>query len=211
MCDKHWRVSLKTKKGGSGNLETSKLADLSPRDRVLRTALGLFYEHGVHSVGIDRIIAESGVAKMTFYRHFPSKARLIAEYLAYKDQAWQQLLARFAGDESKPALERLLAVFDALQVFIQHPEFRGCPFIKTMAEFGPERDAPEVRQMLSSHFSGTEKFVTALVKQLRPKDSKKYIQPIFSIITGTVVVAQASGRKDVASRNKEMVRMLLTL
>ena len=181
-------------------METAKLADLSPRDRVLRTALALFYEHGVHSVGIDRIIAESGVAKMTFYRHFSSKARLIAEYLAHKHRGWEQLVARFTGDESKPALERLLAVFDALEVFIQHPEFRGCPFIKTMAEYGPERDAPEVRQEITAHFAGMEKFVTGLLKQIRPRDSKKFVQPVLSIITGTVVIAQASGRTDVASK-----------
>ncbi len=203
-------MRLKTKKSDSKIFETAKLADLSPRDRVLRTALALFYEHGVHSVGVDRIIAESGVAKMTFYRHFPSKARLIAEYLACKHKGWEQLFARFAGDESKPALERLLAVFDALEVFIQHPEFRGCPFIKSMAEFGPERDAPEVRREITAHFSGMEKFVAGLLKQIRPKDSKKFIQPILSVITGTVVIAQASGRTDVASKNKELVRMFLS-
>ena len=76
---------MKIKQRNIADLQTARLADLSPRDRVLRAALDLFYEHGVHSVGIDRIIAESGVAKMTFYRHFHSKARLIAEYLAYKD------------------------------------------------------------------------------------------------------------------------------
>jgi AcrR family transcriptional regulator len=204
-------VSLKTKRGGFADLQTAKLAGLSPRDRVLRTALDLFYEHGVHSVGIDRIIAESGVAKMTFYRHFPSKARLIAEYLECKDQAWRQLLAHFTGDESKPALDRLLAVFDALATIIQHPGFRGCPFIKSMAEFGPEQDAPEVRQMIATHFTDVEKFVTGLLKQIRPRDSKRFVQPVLSIITGTIVVAQAGGRMDVAARNKELLKQLLAL
>src|SRR5271169_416193 len=148
---------MKIKQRNIADLQTAKLADLSPRDRVLRTALDLFYEHGVHSVGIDRIIAESGVAKMTFYRHFPSKARLIAEYLAHKDRAWRELLDRFAGDKSRPPLARLLAVFDALAVVIQEPGFRGCPFIKSMAEFGPEQDEPEVKRMIAKHFSDAEK------------------------------------------------------
>jgi len=202
---------MKIKQRNIADLQMAKLADLSPRDRVLRTALDLFYEHGVHSVGIDRIIAESGVAKMTFYRHFPSKARLIAEYLAYKHRDWQQLIARFTGDESKPALERLLAIFDALAVSILHPGFRGCPFIRSMAEFGPEQDEPEVRQTITAHFTDMEKFVTGLVKQIRPRDSKKFVQPILSFITGTVVIAQASGRTDVAAKNKELVKQLLTL
>ena len=188
-----------------------KLADLSPRDRVLRTALELFYQHGIHSVGIDRIIAESGVAKMTFYRHFPSKSKLVAEYLAYKDRAWQELLGRFVGDESKPPLERLLAIFDALTFAIQHPKFCGCPFIKGLAEFGPERDEPEVKRMISAHFTAAEKFVTELVKQIRPKDSKRFIQPILSFIQGTIVVAQATGSADVAGKNKELTKVLLSL
>jgi AcrR family transcriptional regulator len=147
---------------------------------------------------------------MTFYRHFPSKAMLVAEYLAYKDEAWRQLLARFAGDESKPPLDRLLAVFDALAVFTQDPKFRGCPFIKSLAEFGPERDDPEIRRMITAHFADAEKFVAGLVRHIRPKDSKKFVQPILSLITGTVVVAQSSGRTDVALRNKELVKLLLS-
>jgi AcrR family transcriptional regulator len=210
FCGIFLAVTRKAKQARLKDLPAKRLPGLSPRDRVLRTAVDLFYEHGIHSVGIDRIIAESGVAKMTFYRHFPSKARLIAEYLACKDQAWRELLARAVGDESKTPLERLLAVFDALAVVIQQPGFRGCPFIKSMAEFGPEWDAPEVRRMIAAHFADGEKYVTGLLKQIRPKDSKAFVQPVLSLITGTIVVAQAGGRKDVAARNKEAVKRLLT-
>jgi len=191
------------------DLEAAKLADLSPRDRVLRTALELFYQHGIHLVGIDRIIAESGVAKMTFYRHFPSKSRLVAEYLAYKDRAWQELLARFVGDESKPALDRLLGIFDALKFAIEHPRFCGCPFIKGLAEFGPERDEPEVKQIISAHFTNAENLVAALVKQARPKDAKRLVQPILSLIHGTIIVAQSGGDADVVDKNKMVAKLIL--
>src|SRR5215510_9785089 len=110
-----------------------------PRDRILQTAAELFYRHGIHSVGIDRIIEESGVAKMTFYRHFPSKARLIAEYLAQKELNWQRFVAQFTGDAAKTPVAKLLAIFDALESPIKNPGFCGCPFIKALAEFGPER------------------------------------------------------------------------
>src|SRR5215470_12835682 len=105
-------------------------AGVSPRDRILQTAAELFYRHGIHSVGIDRIIEGSGVAKMTFYRHFPSKARLIAEYLAQKEQNWQRLVAQFTGDAAKTPAAKLLAIFDALELAIKNPGFCGCPFIK---------------------------------------------------------------------------------
>src|SRR6516165_11075327 len=108
--------------------EPSKSHSASPRDRILQTAAELFYRHGIHSVGIDRIIEESGVAKMTFYRHFPSKARLIAEYLTQKEQNWQRLVAQFTGDDAKTPVAKLLAIFDALELGIKNPGFSGCPF-----------------------------------------------------------------------------------
>ncbi len=183
---------------------------LAPRERVLHTAMSLFYKHGVHSVGVDRIIAESGVAKMTFYRHFPSKARLISAYLAAKDETWRQLVVRFTGDTSQPALDRLLAVFDALEFAIIDPGFYGCPFIKALGEFGPERDDPEVRAQILAHFATTEKLVSQLLEQIAPRNAMSLVQPFLSLITGTLVVAQATGGVDVARQNKAVARMLLS-
>ncbi|HSI12293.1 MAG TPA: TetR/AcrR family transcriptional regulator [Chthoniobacter sp.] len=185
-------------------------AALSPRERVLHTATSLFYKHGVHSVGVDRIIAESGVAKMTFYRHFPSKARLISAYLAAREETWQQLVVRFSGDTSLPALDRLLSLFDALEFAIIHPGFYGCPFIKALAEFGPEHDDPKVRAQILAHFDATEKLVNQLLRQIAPKDAKKLVQPFLSLMTGALVVAHAGGGVDVARRNKELARMILS-
>ena len=104
--------------------EPGKSHSASPRDRILQTAAELFYRHGIHSVGIDRIIEESGVAKMTFYRHFPSKARLIAEYLAQQEQNWQRLVEQFTGDAAKTPVAKLLAIFDALELAIRNPGSR---------------------------------------------------------------------------------------
>jgi AcrR family transcriptional regulator len=184
-------------------------AKISARDRVLQTASALFYQQGIHTVGIDRIIAASGVAKMTFYRHFPSKARLVAAYLAQKEQGWQQLLGAITSEPSQTPLERVLALFDALELAIKSRDFCGCPFIKALAEFGPERNEPEVQARITAHFSDTEKVLALLLKQVRPKDSKKLLHPLMSLITGTIVVAQATGRTDIASRNKAVARALM--
>ena len=181
---------------------------VSPRERVLRTATELFYRHGIHSVGIDRIIGESGVAKMTFYRHFPSKARLVAEYLAQKEEGWQRLITA-AGDSSKTPLERVLSLFDALEVATKSRDFSGCPFIKALGEFGPERNEPQVRSIIAAHFAEMEKTLASLLRQICPKRSKKLLWSLMSLITGTIVVAQVTGETDVAARNKEVARALL--
>ena len=125
-------------------------------------------------------------------------------------QAWQRLLDEFAGDASKPALERLLAIFDALERSIRNPGFYGCPFIKTLAEFGPERKEAQVQERLDTHFQGMEEVVARLLKEIRPKDSKKLIAPLMSLICGTIVVAQATGKMDIANRNRELVKALLS-
>src|SRR5215467_3113546 len=189
--------------------ESSKSDSVSSRERILQTAAELFYRHGIHSVGIDRIIEQSGVAKMTFYRYFPSKAHLIAQYLAQKEQNWQRLVAQFTGDAARTPVAKLLAIFDALELAIKNPGFCGCPFIKALAEFGPDRNEPEVRARIDKHFAEMEGVVRPLLKQARPKDAKKLLQPLMSLITGTIVVAQATGHTDVASRNKAAAQSLL--
>ena len=192
------------------NVKTTPAATqrVSARERVLRTATELFYRHGIHSVGIDRIIGESGVAKMTFYRHFPSKARLVAEYLAQSEDGWQQLITA-AGNSSKTPLDRVLSLFEAMEVAIKSRDFSGCPFIKALGEYGPERNEPEVRAQIAAHFTEMEKTLASLLKQICPKKSKKLLCPLMSLITGTIVVAQATRQTDVATRNKEVARALL--
>src|SRR5947207_4781212 len=74
-------------------VSTGTLEDRRPaRARVLETAARLFYAEGVHAVGIDRIIAEAGVAKATFYHHFPSKDDLVRAYVV-EQSSWQRTAA----------------------------------------------------------------------------------------------------------------------
>lgn len=194
-------VRQQSRQGSSGSL--------CARDRILQTASELFYRHGIHSVGIDRIIAESGVAKMTFYRHFPSKLRLIQEYLAAKEGSWKSLLAQVTENAAESPSEKLLAIFDAMECAIKNPGFCGCPFIKALAEFGPDGNDAEVQTVIARHFSELEDLVAPLLKQARPKDAKKLLPALMSLITGTVVVAQATGKTEVARWNKAAARALL--
>ena len=75
------------------------------RDRILDTAFRLFYARGPRGVGVDTVIAESGVAKATLYKHFPRKDELVLAYLDKVDQTWFGQLreaARDAGDDPRP-------------------------------------------------------------------------------------------------------------
>jgi AcrR family transcriptional regulator len=104
------------------------------RERILDTAFRLFYAHGPRGVGVDTVIAESGVAKATLYKHFPRKDDLVLAYLDRVDQVWFGQLraaARAAGDDPR---EQLVATFDALGSAVRREGYHGCAFINTAAE-----------------------------------------------------------------------------
>ena len=105
------------------------------RTRVLETAYRLFYRDGLRATGIDRIIAESGVAKMSFYRHFPSKQALVDACLALRHERWTGWLEDSLRD-APDARAWLAALPDALEAWFRSPWFRGCAFINCHAEAG---------------------------------------------------------------------------
>ncbi|BFU43682.1 TetR/AcrR family transcriptional regulator [Krasilnikovia sp. MM14-A1004] len=104
------------------------------RQRILDTAFRLFYAHGPRGVGVDTVIAESGVAKATLYKHFPRKDDLVLAYLDTVDQTWFGQLraaARAAGADPR---DQLVAMFDALDSACRRDGYHGCAFINTAAE-----------------------------------------------------------------------------
>ena len=113
------------------------------RERILDTATRLFYARGLRAVGVDTIIAESGVAKATFYKHFPAKDDLITAYLDRVDGAWTgQLHAAAAAVGPAPA-DQLVGLFDALGSACRREGYRGCGFINAAAESVPGTAAHE--------------------------------------------------------------------
>ena len=111
------------------------------RERLLLAALDLFKSHGYHAVGLDRLLAEVGVTKTTFYNHFESKDQLAAEALELRDQlegaAFMKRVRERAGFNPK---DMLLAVFDVLDDWFTSADYRGCLFIHASAEFPNEND-----------------------------------------------------------------------
>ena len=112
-------------------------------DLLIHTAFKLFYEQGIHAVGINTILNETGVAKKTLYHHFSSKEALVEAVLKYRDHIFMDWLTSrmLAAGEGKAAV---LAIFDALDDWFhnQVPEllpFKGCFFVKVNGEFHQHR------------------------------------------------------------------------
>ena len=156
--------------------------DIPARERILLTAHNLFYREGIRATGIDHIIAESGVTKVTFYRHFPSKNNLILEYLEFRHKNWMawfvDALQRHGGS--------IHAIVPALQEWFGDAHFRGCAFINSVSEFGST--LPEVVQITQRH----KQEMTSAIENLLPasKHRQRNAQAIALAIDGAIIRAQ---------------------
>ncbi len=129
--------------------------------RILETADELFYDDGIRAVGVDRLISASSVTKATFYKHYGSKDRLIADYVDYRHRRAVEDVAALV-DDHHDNVEVLRALQEAISAEISAPEFRGCAFINAASEFS---DATHpVRRSVVAH---REWFVDVLEKLLR--------------------------------------------
>src|ERR1700730_18949033 len=123
--------------------KSDKLA--SARQRLLDAANHLFYEEGVHIVGVDRVVERAGVAKATLYTLFGNKEGLVRAYLMARDEGMRgrmtRRLARYTTSR-----ERLLGVFDVQGRMFSEPGFRGCAFARATAEAPEGTSAEEVSE-----------------------------------------------------------------
>ena len=110
------------------------------REQLVETALELFSREGFHSTGIDRILAEAGVAKMTLYHHFRSKDELILAALRLRDERFRNEFMRRVERSSGDAAGRLTGIFEVLDGMFDAAASRGCTFINACAEYG-DRDS----------------------------------------------------------------------
>lgn len=119
------------------------------RERILATASTLFYKNGVHAVGVDLVVKESGIAKTSLYRHFGNKDALIAAYLEQEDaDLWRQWDAIAERHRDDPGAE-LGAYLEWMESRLRRPGYRGCPQLNVAAEF-PDPKHPS-RRVAATH------------------------------------------------------------
>jgi AcrR family transcriptional regulator len=128
----------------------------SARERLLAAANELFYAEGVHTVGIDRIIEQAGVAKASLYNTFGSKDELVHAYLDSRHAETAGRITRALGRYGTPR-DRLLGVFDAQGELFAEPGFRGCAFVSASSESPSdvvEKAAADYRGWVRGLFTG---------------------------------------------------------
>lgn len=158
---------------------------LPARDRILLTAHDLFYREGIRATGIDLIIKEAGVTKVTFYRHFPSKNLLVSAFLNYRHERW---MTWFEGELAEEIRSQALpaALAATFAKWFESGDFRGCAFINSVLEFSEL--LPEVLTTAASH---KQQMADAVALYLPASAERTFqAQAIAMILDGAIVTAQ---------------------
>jgi AcrR family transcriptional regulator len=179
----------------------------SAHDRILDTAFRLFYARGIRAVGVDLIIAESQVAKATFYKHFPAKDELVLAYLDRVDGIWTgqlQAAAEAAGPE--PA-DQLVGLFDALGTACRTDGYRGCAFINAAAEATP---GTPVHERTVAHKQTVSTWIRDLATQAGAPDPNTLARALTLLLDGGLADGALTADPAAAAAAKDTARQLVT-
>jgi AcrR family transcriptional regulator len=180
---------------------------LSARERILDTAYDLFSHHGIRAVGVDRIIATSGVAKMSLYRHFHSKEALVLAFLQEREKRWtMEWLHAEVSTRADDGAGRMLAIFDVFDEWFQQPDFEGCSFINVLLEFS-ELEHP-VRQATAGHLATIRGLVREFAEQAGVADPEAVACQWHILMKGSIVAA-GEGDRMAARRAQALGELLL--
>jgi AcrR family transcriptional regulator len=176
------------------------------RDRILQTAYELFTRYGVQTVGVDRIVAEAGVAKSTLYRHFPAKQDLVLATLDLREQLWtRDWLQREVERRGRTPEERLLSVFDAFDEWFHRSDYEGCFFAKTILEEYGTSDA--IVAAGGEKLANVRELIAKLADEAGVRDPAEFARRLQQLMLGSIVAAVWGDRE--AARSAKAVATIM--
>jgi len=207
-----WRVLLteRAREADGGNLtvdrpvrilpvHTMKTRQRSPspaKARILETADRLFYLDGIRAVGIDRIIAEAGVAKMTLYSYFPSKDDLITAVLRYREERVLEFFRSSMERHGRRTRDKLRAFFAALEEWFEAPGFRGCAFQNAAVELADPAHSGTL--FVRDHKKRFARILRDIVEEALGPKAAKSTPAIVLLVEGAIVTAVIHGSSEAA-------------
>lgn len=178
----------------------------SVRDRLLAAANELFYQEGIHAVGIERVLERAGVAKASLYSTFGSKDELVRAYLQARHERRQaRINARIASYDSPR--EKILAIFDLVAELAAEPNFRGCAFVRASSE-GSAAES-KVTRVCADTRAWARGLYTDLARQAGVSDPGEVGRRLMLLYDGAMVGAAMEGGADAARIARAMAEELL--
>lgn len=186
---------------------------MSRRQHLIETALQLFYEKGIHAVGINQVLAEAGVAKQTLYNHFESKDSLLEAAIEHRDKMFFSWFEQRVNSKP-PGREAVLEVFDAIDDWINNrvpllSRFCGCFFINTCAEYSDPNHP--VHQQCAKHkvkIMGLLQRI-ALVLKGAESDANQLADALYLLKEGSIVKAHVEGDNRAAIKARGVAELLI--
>jgi AcrR family transcriptional regulator len=178
----------------------------SPHDRLLDAADELFYEEGVCSVGVDKVIKRADVARASLYTAFGSKEELVRSYLQRRSEGWQAAVGATLPERWSTPGDRLLGVFDLLYEWFQTPGYNGCPFINASAEAAAGGAVEEVRDQ---HRAWVRSLFSDLGREAGAREHEALAEQMVLLYDGCMVGAQLDRRPDAGAQARAAAATLL--
>lgn len=180
---------------------------LDKQQHLVEKATKLFAEGGYNAVGIDKIIAEAGIAKMTMYRYFPSKNDLILAVLKERDVAFRSSLMEYVEQYDK-LTDQMMAVFTWHHNWFNRDDFNGCMFINASAEFHDRKN--DAHKISAQHKQLITRYLeTLLCGTYSATVANKLAVQIALVLDGAIVAAHVTGNLNAAMDAWEVVQQLL--
>jgi AcrR family transcriptional regulator len=177
----------------------------SRRDELVETAMRVFYREGFNSTGIDRVLREAGISRMTLYNHFKSKDELIVAALRRRDEVFRNRMHKYIESASKDPAERLLAAFDFHEQWFTSEEFNGCMFLNASSEFADPECA--IRRTAAEHVRAIGTYMLDLCRAANLQDPEQIARQIHILLEGTCAKAHAMDQVDaLPERYAETIR-----
>jgi AcrR family transcriptional regulator len=188
-------------------MQTEKATErASARERLLAAASELFYAEGVHTVGVDRIVQQAGVAKATLYTLFGSKDGLVRAYLSARHDRTRERMTRELAARYKTPRERLLGVFEVQGLSFVEPGFRGCAFVGANAE---APDGTSIKEITENYRGWVRSLFLDLAKEAGAADPEQLARQLVLLYDGAGISAWMDHNPDTAQASTSVAAALI--
>ena len=174
---------------------------MQPKERILETAFTLFHKQGYNSTGINQIIADSNVAKASFYQHFKSKEDLCVEFLNKRHDYWFGKLTEFTS-KNITNKTKILASFDFLIYMNETENFRGCSFLNLLSEI--PADNTKVLNVIQNHKNDLREYFKNLI------DESNLVDHIYLLFESAIIESQLFKDQWPVIKSKKIITNLIS-
>ena len=179
----------------------------SKKTELIEKALKAYYTGGFQAVGMDRLAKETGISKTSMYKHFRKKEDLILAVLALRDEQFRNWFIRRIEEMANTPVNRLLAIFDALDEWFQEEGFLSCMFIRASSEYLSHDDP--IHKASADHKRLLLAYVIGLAEQAGIKNPGQLARQLMLLKEGAIVLAHLNGPDDIANNAKAAADVII--